>query len=178
VLLTAALVVSGWVAWSNLTAFTLHKTIVIHSERSQIWAVLTDLGAYRRWNPFMISASGVVRTGATVHITLRDAYGGTMTFSPRIEVVRPGRELRWIGRVGIPGIVDGEHDFVLTDVGPGLVRVTQQESFSGVLVPFLHGSLDDGTLPQFAKMDRALANLAERQPATATLRAPASRGNP
>jgi hypothetical protein len=157
--MTAVIVVSGWVAWSNLTTFTLRNTILIHADRTQVWAALTDLGAYRQWNPFMISAAGQVRTGATLHITLRDVHGGKMTFSPRVEVVRPGQELRWIGHLGIPGIVDGEHDFLLTDVGPGTVRLTQQETFSGVLVPLLHSYLHGGTSPQFANMNRALANL-------------------
>jgi len=69
----------------------------------------------------------------------------------------PGRELRWIGRVGPGGIFDGEHTFTITQVRPGVVLFTQREDFTGVAVPFYQHWLHTDTLPMFRAMDAALA---------------------
>ncbi|HEY2277966.1 MAG TPA: hypothetical protein VGI00_06400 [Streptosporangiaceae bacterium] len=73
-------------------------------------------------------------------------------------VVEPGRELRWIGRVGPGGIFDGEHTFTIQQVRPGVVRFTQREDFTGVAVPFYQRWLHADTLPMFRAMDAALAH--------------------
>jgi hypothetical protein len=46
----------------------------------------------------------------------------------------PGRELRWLDKLGAGGIVDGEHFFVLTPNADGTTRLTHGETFSGALV--------------------------------------------
>ncbi len=73
-------------------------------------------------------------------------------------VVEPGRELRWIGKVGPGGIFDGEHTFTIKQIRPGLVLFTQREDFTGVAIPFYEQRLHDDTLPMFRAMDAALAN--------------------
>jgi hypothetical protein len=74
--------------------------------------------------------------------------------------VEPGRELRWIGRVLIPGIFDGEHGFLLEPTAAGHTRFTQMERFSGVLVrPF--SRTIDRTETGFRQMNEALKARAE-----------------
>ncbi len=34
-----------------------------------------------------------------------------MTFRPKVQEVRPGMLLRWIGRLIVPGIFDGTHQW-------------------------------------------------------------------
>jgi hypothetical protein len=57
-------------------------------------------------------------------------------------------------------VFDGEHAFLIEPIGPGRVRLTQTERFTGVLVPFFRGQLHDNTLPQFHAMNEALARRA------------------
>jgi hypothetical protein len=90
---------------------------------------------------------------------MHDATGNT-TFTPTVLIVEPGRELRWIGRIGPGGIFDGEHTFTIQQLGPDLVRFTAREDFTGVAVPFYQGHLHADTLPQFRAMNAALARLA------------------
>ena len=55
--LAAILVVlGGYAVWTNTRPYTLQASIQIASTPQRVWAVLTDLPAYRRWNPFIISA--------------------------------------------------------------------------------------------------------------------------
>jgi hypothetical protein len=74
----------------------------------------------------------------------------------------PGRRLRWLGRLLVPGIMDAEHTFTIEPLGDGQVRLVQHERFSGLLVPVLGRSLDRHTLPAFARMNQALKRRAEQ----------------
>jgi hypothetical protein len=155
-------IVAGYAVWTNTQPYTLQASTWIAATPQRVWAVLTDLPAYRRWNPFIISSSGRLQAGATLTNRMHDATGDT-TFTPTVLVVEPGRELRWIGRVGPGGIFDGEHTFTIRQIRPGLVLFTQREDFTGVAVPFLEGRLHADTLPQFRAMNAALAREASRR---------------
>ncbi len=153
-------VFAGYTIWANLRPYRLETSIEIDASRDAVWTVLTDLQAYPEWNPFIIKSSGEVREGATLTNTMRDATGD-MTFTPTVLVAKPGEELRWLGKVAPGGIFDGEHRFVIEEIAPGRVRLVQSERFTGVLIPFFQGSLEQNTLPQFRAMNEALAARAE-----------------
>jgi hypothetical protein len=141
---------------TNTQPYTLQASIQINATPQRVWAVLTDQAAYPSWNPFIISSGGRVQVGATLTNVMHDATGNT-TFTPTVLVVEPGRELRWIGRVGPGGIFDGEHTFTIQQIRPGVVLFTQREDFTGVAVPFYEQHLHADTLPQFRAMNAALA---------------------
>src|SRR5216684_4485967 len=85
---------AGYVIWTNTSLYTLQASIEIKATPQQVWRVLTDLAAYKDWNPFIISSSGTVRAGATLTNVMHDASGNT-TFTPTVQVVEPGHKLRW-----------------------------------------------------------------------------------
>lgn len=149
-------ILAGYGIYTNVSPYQLQASIEIHATPQRVWAVLTDTAAYPAWNPFIVSSSGKIQVGATLTNRMHDATGDT-TFTPTVEVVEPGRELRWIGKVGPGGIFDGEHTFTIRQVGPGLVLFTQHEDFTGVAVPFYEHRLHADTLPMFRAMDAALA---------------------
>jgi hypothetical protein len=157
----AALLVllGGYATWTNIQPYTLQASIQINATPQRVWAVLTDRAAYPRWNPFIISSTGQLKVGATLTNRMRDATG-TTTFTPVVQVVEPGRELRWLGRVGPGFIFDGQHTFTITPLGPDRVLFTQREDFTGVAVPFYEGHLHADTLPQFRALNAALARQA------------------
>jgi hypothetical protein len=65
-----------------------------------------------------------------------------MTFRPTITAVENERRLEWLGRLLVPGVFDGRHSFQLEDLGQGRTRLTQTETFSGVLVAFTGKTLE------------------------------------
>jgi hypothetical protein len=153
------LLVAGYATWTNASPYTLQASIQINASPQRVWAILTDLNGYQRWNPFIVSSAGAVRVGATLTNVMHDATGNT-TFTPTLQVVVPDHELQWIGRVGPGGIFDGQHTLTIRQLGPDRVLFTQREDFTGIAVPLYEGHLHADTLPQFRAMNAALARVA------------------
>ncbi len=148
----------------------------IQAEPDQVWAVLTDLAAYPEWNPFIVRASGVVGPGRRLALRMQPVGGRGMTLRPRLVTVAINRELRWRGKLGMPGLMDADHSFLLQPQAGG-TRLIHQETFTGVLVPFVATSLDRNTLPAFVAMNEAVRRRAE-DPARARARSGADDDGP
>jgi hypothetical protein len=86
-----------------------------------------------------------------------------VTLHPKVLEASPGHSLRWLGRLGLPGVFDAEHAFTITPRPDGGVRLDQDETFKGMLVPFMAGSLDRHTRPAFDAMNEALKQRAEQR---------------
>ena len=119
----------------------ISTSIEIEAPAEAVWAQLADTAAYPDWNPFIRSFEGELVEGGKVSARIEPPGGRGMSFKPKLLAVEPGRELRWIGHVLIPGLFDGEHHFVIEPLGEGRSRLTQSESFSGLLVRALAGTL-------------------------------------
>jgi hypothetical protein len=128
-----------------------------------VWSILNDFAAYPSWNPFIRSITGTVETGGRLTVSIKPVGGRGMTFRPAILVAQPNSELRWLGHLLFPGIFDGEHCFKITAGASGGVRLTQSETFSGVLVALAKASLDRGTKPGFVTMNKAVKARAENR---------------
>jgi hypothetical protein len=147
--------------WTRLDPHEQRHEIEIGAAPAKVWQVLTDLDAYPGWNPFIVSSEGEVRKGAKLVNKLSQKGGGTMTFKPTILAATPERELRWLGHFGVPGVVDGEHYFLLQPIGDGgRTRLVQGEKFTGALVPFAGSALD--VQDDFAAMNNALKARVEK----------------
>ena len=142
---------------------SISAAVDIAAAPERVWAVLADLAAYPEWNPFIRSASGKLAEGARLTLRMAPAGGRAMTFRPTVLAARPGELLRWIGRLIVPGIFDGTHQFALEDLG-GRTRLTQSETFRGLLVPFT-GTTMTRTEAGFHALNQALKERAERGPA-------------
>jgi len=124
----------------------------------EVWTVLADLPAYAEWNPFMKKIQGEPTVGAKLEVRMEPEGERAMTFRPTVLTAEPGRELKWLGHLLVPGIFDGEHRWLIEETGPGKVRFTQSERFGGILVPLLWKKLrDGGTAKGFRAMNEALA---------------------
>src|SRR5216684_8210040 len=110
--------------------------IEIEAPAEMVWQVLTDFAKFPEWNPFIRQMSGEVRTGAQLEVRLEPSGGRAMSFKPKMLNVEPNREIRWLGRLLIPGLFDGEHTLTIEPLDEKRVRFTQREKFTGLLVPF------------------------------------------
>lgn len=112
---------------------TVSATIQIDAPPAKVWAALTDLAAYPRWNPLFPEASGQISVGSRLTLKTVQPNGRTMTVKPKVLAVEPDAELRW--SAGLPGLIGGEHSFTLTPANGG-TRLVQSETFRGLLVLF------------------------------------------
>ena len=137
--------------------------IEIQATAERVWQLLTDFASFPQWNPFIRRANGDARAGARLNVHIQPSGASGMTFQPTVLKAEPNRELRWLGRLVIPGLFDGEHIFTIEPVGEGRVRFTQREIFTGLLVPLLARGLDTNTRRGFEEMNQALKARAEQR---------------
>lgn len=142
---------------SHLLPATAIKEITIDAQPDQVWEVLSDLESVPQWHPTITSFSGEAVVGNTVAFT-NEEEGASISFTPTILAAEPARELRWLGHVAFPGLIDGNHSFVLEPAGEG-TRLTQSKSFTGILGMFAPLFMD--LVASFEAFNEALANFVE-----------------
>lgn len=139
---------------------TIQHEIEIDAPPAAVWSVLADTSSYPDWNPFVRRLSGNLEEGARLEARIHAPGGRAMTFKPVVLAAEPERELRWRGRLFVPGLFDGEHCFRLEPLAGGRTRFIQSERFSGVLVRPLRRMLAQ-TLVGFEQMNGALKERVE-----------------
>ena len=141
----------------------LYSEIEIEATDERVWQILTNFADFPQWNPFLRQASGEIEVGAKIEVEIQPPDGSAMTFKPTVIRVAPEQELRWLGRLLLPGVFDGEHYFELSPLGEGRTRFVQREQFRGLLVPLLWKSLETNTRRGFEAMNTALKKRAEAE---------------
>jgi hypothetical protein len=140
---------------------TIHVVTEIAAPVETVWTELSTTAAYPQWNPFLTSFRGDLTTGSRLELRIEPPGGRAMTFRPTLTRVEPERRLEWLGRLLLPGLFDGRHSFDLEALPGGRTRLTQAETFSGVLVPLV-GKLIEQTRAGFEAMNEALRERAEQ----------------
>lgn len=120
-----------------------------------------DFPGYPQWNPFIRSISGMAKPGETLRATIQPRGRRAMTFRPKVLTATDQQELRWRGRLVLPGIFDGEHYFQLSARANGYTQFTQGERFSGILVGIFVAQMEGATKAGFTAMNQALKQRAE-----------------
>lgn len=121
-----------------------------------VWRVLTDLSAYRQWNPMVTAARGEAVEGGRAILRYRSSLGLPLRFAVRITRSETERELRWVGSSA--GIT-GDHYFRLEPEDGG-TRLIHGEIFRGPLAGVL-GFVFRAQIPVFERFNRALKEVAE-----------------
>ena len=139
----------------------IRTEIPIDAPAERVWRVLTGFAAYPEWNPFVRRARGEAKVGSRLEVEIHPPDQRTMTLRPRVLVADPGRELRWLGNLWVPGLFDGEHAFTIETLDEAHVRFIQDERFGGLLVPLLWTMIDRDVRRGFEEMNQALKQRAE-----------------
>jgi len=134
----------------------LRTEIEIDAPAERVWAVLTDFDRFPDWNPFIRRIRGNVQVGSRLDVFIGASGTREMRFRPTVMKVVPNRELRWLGRLGLPRLFDGEHIFQIEPLGSMRARFIQREQFRGLLAPLLARSLNRDARRGFEEMNRAL----------------------
>jgi hypothetical protein len=138
----------------------LQTEISIDSPSDRVWATLTDFPNYPNWNPFIKKISGKVEVGNNIEVRIEPPNGRGMTFKPKVLVFDEQKEFRWLGRLWIKGLFDGEHYFILEPIDKKTTKFIHGELFSGLVVGMLSITIEkakDG----FYLMNEALKKYCE-----------------
>jgi hypothetical protein len=136
----------------------IETVVQIEGTPDQVWEVLVAFTDYPRWSPRMTLA-GRPEPGQRLQVTAAAPGEKGMRFNALILAAEPGRVLRWRGRVLLPGLCDGVHEFVLA-ASAGGTRLVHAEEFSGLLVPLLGGAMER-TEAQMREQNTALKRRVE-----------------
>lgn len=128
----------------------------IDAPAERVWQVLMDFDAFPEWNPFIRLVRGRPEVGSRLDVEIGASGARAMRFRPTVVKVVPNREFRWLGRVAVRGLFDGEHIFELEPRGSLGTRFVQRERFRGLFVPFLARRLEKDVRRGFDEMNRAL----------------------
>lgn len=137
----------------------IDTSVVIDADPGRVWDILMDFAGYREWNPFILTAAGEARVGSVLTVEIRPPQQRAMTHRPTVTEVEPGRRLRWLGRLAVPGLFAGRHEYLVEADGSGTL-FRHREEFRGLLVPLLRRTLRQ-TEEGFHAMNQALKLRAE-----------------
>src|SRR6059058_1335402 len=101
---------------------TLEARIDIDAPVDRVWAVLRDTAAYAEWNPFIRTIEGALQPGSRLTVRIEPPGGSGVTFKPTVQAVEPNQRVRWLGRLLLPGIFDGEHSLRLEAINSDHTR--------------------------------------------------------
>jgi len=124
----------------------IYTEIHINSSPRIVWNILTDFDNYGKWNPFIKEISGVQQVGSELQIFIKPPNSNGMNFKPKILNYDPEKELKWLGKLWIPKLFDGEHTMKINKLDEDNVLFVQKEMFNGLLVPLLYKMLNDSKL--------------------------------
>jgi hypothetical protein len=140
----------------------IQTEILINTAITKVWDILMNFDGYPKWNPFITSISGEPKLGARLTVSIKPPDGKGMTFKPTILTLESNKEFRWKGKLGITGIFDGEHYFILESLKKDQTKFIHGEKFSGILVPLV-GKMLDKTQKGFQLMNESIKNECERK---------------
>jgi hypothetical protein len=160
VLLTPVVVL---VILNTLTTRSLKSEILIDAPSEEVWKVLMNHEAYPEWNPFIKKISGSTKPGNYLETTLQTEGNDPMDFKPLVLKNQFSKEFRWKGKLGIKGVFDGEHYFLLEEITPNQTRFIQGEKFTGLFSGLLMKMIGEDTKAGFISMNKALKTRVEGQ---------------
>lgn len=135
----------------------IQSSIHILASVDRVWKTLVDFPSHAQWNPLFASIQGQAQVGETLEVAARKADGQAgFVFHPTIIESKPKERLCWRGSLFFKGLFDGLHSFELRALTPQRTELIHQESFSGILVPFM-GPLLRKTKVGFEQFNRALS---------------------
>lgn len=142
---------------SSAFSVDITATTDIDAPPERVWAVLADTARYGEWNPFVRRFDGTIAVGERIAVDLQLPGRKVTSMRPTVVVAQDGRTFEWLGHVGVPGVFDGRHRFLVEAAGAGRTRFVQSERLSGALVPAFRGMLVKATPAAFVAMNDALA---------------------
>ncbi len=135
---------------------TIEDQIEINAPAAVIWDCLMDFTHYPQWNPLIPFIEGTPTPGSSLNIRLTPPGLAACNYTLKVTAVAHATEFSWLGHLFMPGLMDGDHSFVIKHVAEGKTLFIQRETFQGILIPFLYPFLKKNMSAGFRQMNLAL----------------------
>lgn len=133
-------------------------SINISAAPAAIWALLTDAAGFPGWNSTVQHIDGKIAPRETIRLVATIAP--QRTFTLKITEFVPNRLLVW--QDGAAPMFKGVRRYMLTSNADGTTNFAMAETFSGLMLPMIAGSLPDFG-PSFERYAADLKLAAERK---------------
>ena len=100
-----------------------------------VWEVLTNMRAYREWNPLIVEAEGELKDGAVISVTVNMPGGDEQKVRRRVLKLESNVELRWTATQFVRALAYDEQFFKLVETENKRVRLLIGQNISGVFAP-------------------------------------------
>ena len=162
VIITILLLGAGAYLWQEGKALHEIRTeIDIAAPPEKVWALLTDIDAWRQWSPIINASTGVAAEGYTLSITMvgKDGADGPKYY-PTITHYEEPKYFQWQAVMIDGAIMTNDKIFELEETANG-TRLIHKELFTGMMVPIFCNKFDENVPPMLNSMNQALKELAE-----------------
>lgn len=140
---------------------TFTTTLPIAAPAQRVWALLTDLPNWPRWNTTVDRVAGTVAVGGQVTVWVKANPG--RAFPVTVTEMTAPTHMVWSG--GMPlGLFRGTRVYELTAADPGRTLFSMAEQYTGPLAGLIGRSIPD-LQPAFDEFARCLKRAAEASPA-------------
>ena len=136
--------------------FEIKTSIKINATPQQVWEVFSKFENYKNWNPFITSITGDMMVSKHLKVTVDG-----MKFKPKVLAFKINEKLIWKGKLFLPLVFDGTHEFLLVDHKDGTTTFYQNETFKGILIPFFSKKRRVEVKSGFENMNIKLKSLVE-----------------
>lgn len=138
----------------------LEARIGIQAPASVIWDVIYDLDAWSQWNPMYPKASGAVRIGETLKLTVAVPGEEPREIEPTVLEWVPNEQLHWkLSMLG--GFIKSTRFIEIETLADASCIVANGEIFSGLMGASLARRMGGKITRGFREMNEALKSRAE-----------------
>ena len=138
----------------------IETRIGVQASPEVIWAVVSDLARWGEWNPIYSQASGEIRIGSTLALTLTRPGQPPQDIRPVVLDWVPGEQLHWrLSMLG--GLVRTTRYIEIEKLAETSCIVSNGEYFAGVMAPSLVRRVGRSLNRGFREMNEALKIRAE-----------------
>ena len=114
-------------------------SININAKPSRIWGLLTNASGFPQWNSTVESIEGNIALGETIKLKARIAP--ERTFKLKVGQFVPNEMMVW--QDGTAPMFTGVRKYMLTSQPNGTTDFTMSETYAGLMLPMIGGSLPD-----------------------------------
>lgn len=146
-------------ATATNSAFRMECAVTCHiiAAKEKVWQLLTDVSAQSRWNSTLSSIQGSIAQGGQVILEAKSSPG--RKFKLKVASFTPNTSMVW--QDGFAPMFKGVRTFSVITQPDGTTNFEMIEVFSGLMLPFIKGSLPD-FVPVFEQYATDLKREAEK----------------